>query len=68
MRAWLSKDIPEKAFSEHIPCIPLRKPITEPPFSLITSVGTSMKNEPLFDGEREKGEPKWADRTSRDSP
>jgi D-proline reductase (dithiol) PrdB len=68
LRAWLTKDIPEKAFGGHIPWTPLRKPVTEATFSLMTSAGISMKSDPPFDVEREKREPKWGDPTSREIP
>jgi hypothetical protein len=68
LRAWLTKDIPEKAFSGYIPWTPLDKPITEATFSLMTSAGISMKSDPAFDVEREKREPQWGDPTSRDIP
>ncbi len=68
LRAWLTKDIPEKAFTGHIPWTPLRKPISQTTFSLMTSAGISMKGDPPFDVEREKREPTWGDPTSREIP
>ena len=68
LRAWLSKDIPEKAFSGHIPWTPVRGSIEETTFSLMTSAGISMKSDSPFDMEREKREPTWGDPTSRDIP
>jgi hypothetical protein len=66
LRAWISKDIPEKPFSGTIPWSPLQKPIKATTFSLMTSAGISMKSDPPFDVEREKLEPLWGDPSSRE--
>jgi D-proline reductase (dithiol) PrdB len=63
--AWIGKDIPEEQFGGHIPWTPLKKPISETAFALMTSAGISMKTDPPFDMEREKREPEWGDPTSR---
>jgi len=68
LRAWLSKDIPKEPFQGHIPWTPLKKPLRETTFSLMTSAGISMKSDPPFDVEREKREPTWGDPTSRAIP
>ena len=59
--AWLAKDIPAQPFNGYIPWTPLKKPIRETTFALMTSAGISMKTEPPFDVVREKREPAWGD-------
>ena len=66
--AWIGKDIPAKPFSGQIPWTPLKKPVSETTFALMTSAGISMKTDPPFDVEREKREPEWGDPTSRKIP
>ena len=68
LRAWLSKDIPKEAFHGYIPWSPLRRPLKESTFSLMTSAGISMKGDPPFDVKREIREPTWGDPTSRSIP
>ena len=68
LRAYLRKDIPEEAFGGYIPWTPFDKAITEATFSLMTSAGISMKNDPAFDVEREKREPTWGDPSTRNIP
>ncbi len=68
LSAWFSKDIPDSAFSGHIPWTPLDKPVKETTFALMTSAGISSKTDPPFDVEREKREPAWGDPTSREIP
>ena len=68
LRAWLSKDIPKEAFQGYIPWSPLKKPLKETTFSLMTSAGISMKGGPPFDVMREMKEPMWGDPTSRNLP
>jgi hypothetical protein len=68
LRAWLSKDIPVEEFHGHIPWTPLKKPLKETAFSLMTSAGISMKSDPPFDVKREVREPTWGDPTSRSIP
>ena len=68
LRAWLSKDIPEKEFQGNIPWTPLAKPLKETRFSLMTSAGISMKSDAPFDVKREVKEPMWGDPTSRNIP
>ena len=68
LRAYMSKDIPEEEFSGDIPWTPLRKPLSEVTFSLMTSAGISLKSDPPFDVEREKREPTWGDPTHREIP
>jgi D-proline reductase (dithiol) PrdB len=66
--AWIGKDIPAHPFQGRIPWTPLKKPICETAFTLMTSAGISMKAEPPFDVEREKREPAWGDPSSRQIP
>ena len=61
LRSWISKDIPEKPFSGHIPWTPFTKSIKTATFALMTSAGISMKSDTPFDVEREKREPLWGD-------
>lgn len=68
LRAWMTKDIPSEEFSGDIPWTPLKKPLSETTFSLMTSAGISLKSDPPFDVEREKREPAWGDPTSREIP
>jgi D-proline reductase (dithiol) PrdB len=66
--AWIGKDIPAEPFSGDIPWTPLKKPVSETTFTLLTSAGISMKSDPPFDVEREKREPAWGDPSSRQIP
>ena len=68
LSAWFSKDIPDADFSGHIPWSPLKKPVKETTFSLMTSAGINFKTDPAFDVEREKREPAWGDPSSREIP
>ncbi|HOO38842.1 MAG TPA: glycine/sarcosine/betaine reductase selenoprotein B family protein [Deltaproteobacteria bacterium] len=68
LRAWLMKDIPEMDFTGDIPWTPLKKPLAETTFSLMTSAGISLKGDEPFDMDREKREPTWGDPTHREIP
>jgi D-proline reductase (dithiol) PrdB len=68
LRAWLAKDIPAQEFSGHIPWVPLKKPLKETTFALMTSAGISLKTDLPFDVEREKREPAWGDPGRREIP
>ena len=68
LRAFFLKDIPTEEFSGDIPWTPLKKPLSETTFSLMTSAGISLKSHPPFDVEREKREPVWGDPTHREIP
>ena len=57
LAAWFAKDIPAQPFNGDIPWTPLKKPISETTFTLMTSAGISMKTDPPFDVAREKREP-----------
>jgi D-proline reductase (dithiol) PrdB len=66
--AWIGQTIPDTDFEEDIPWTPLKKPISETVFSLMTSAGINMKTDPDFDMEREKQEPTWGDPSYRKIP
>ena len=68
LSAWFSKDIPTEEFNDYIPWTPLKKPLSETTFSLMTSAGISLRTDPPFDVEREKREPAWGDPTRREIP
>lgn len=68
LRAWIGQGIPREPFSGLVPWTPLRKPISDTAFSLMTSAGISMKSDPPFDVERERREPAWGDPSSREIP
>ena len=54
---------------EPLPWTPLRKPLRETRFALVTTAGIYVKGaEPPFDAEREKREPMWGDPTFRRVP
>jgi len=64
--AWFAKDIPDAPFSGEIPWTPLKKPVAQTVFSLVTTAGISMKTDAPFDMEREKREPEWGDPSHRE--
>lgn len=66
--AWIGKDIPDQPYSGAIPWTPLKKPLKETTFTLVTTAGISMKSDPPFDLEREKREPAWGDPSFRKIP
>ena len=68
LKAWLKKDIPETDYVGDIPWTPLKKPVSQTNFSLMTSAGINLKTDPPFDMEREKREPFWGDPTYREIP
>jgi hypothetical protein len=68
LKAWMTKDIPAEEYSGDIPWVPLKKPLKETTFTLMTSAGISSKTDPPFDVEREKREPAWGDPSSRQIP
>ena len=51
-----------------IPFTPLRKPVREARFALVTSAGIRLKDDQPFDLERELREPTWGDPTYRVIP
>ena len=66
--AWIGKDIPEHSFKGDIPWTPLKNPLNETTFTLMTSAGISLNTDPPFDVETEKHKPEWGDPTSRQIP
>jgi D-proline reductase (dithiol) PrdB len=66
--AWLKKEIPDGPYQGHIPWTPLKKPLTQTTFALVTSAGISLKSQAPFDMERERREPTWGDPTHRELP
>jgi len=68
LAGWIKNDIPEGEFKGPIPWVPLRGPISELTFSLMTSAGISLKSDTPFDMERERREPFWGDPTYREIP
>lgn len=68
LREFIRGEIPETPLVEQIPWTPLKKPIKETTFSLMTSAGISMRTDPPFDMEREKREPTWGDPSFREIP
>jgi len=57
--AWIGKDIPAEPFSGDIPWTPLKKPVRETTFTLMTSAGISLTTDRPFDVDREK---RWTGR------
>ena len=54
---------------EEIPWAPLRKPVSQCRFALVTTAGLYIKDaQPSFDVERERREPAWGDPTYRVIP
>lgn len=68
LRELIRGEIPETPPVVQIPWTPLKKPIEEATFSLMTSAGISMRTDPPFDMEREKREPSWGDPSFREIP
>jgi D-proline reductase (dithiol) PrdB len=68
LKAWIRTFIPDEEFKGPIPWTPLRKPLNQTTFSLVTSAGISLKTDFPFDMEREKREPVWGDRSYRTIP
>jgi D-proline reductase (dithiol) PrdB len=68
LAAWIGGGIPEKPFTGEIPWTPLRKPLAQTTFALMTSAGISVKSDPPFDMARERREPTWGDPSFRAIP
>jgi len=66
--AWIKMGIPESEFRGDIPWTPLKKPLSQTAFAVMTSAGISMTSDPPFDMERERREPTWGDPTHREIP
>jgi len=65
LSAWIGKSIPDNEFEGDIPWTPLKKPLSETVFSLMTSAGINMKADPDFNMKRERREPTWGDPSHR---
>jgi len=68
LKAWIKSLIPDEDFKGEIPWTPMSKPLNQATLALVTSAGISLKSDPPFDMEREKGEPLWGDRSFRMIP
>jgi D-proline reductase (dithiol) PrdB len=68
LAAWFRTFVSSKNFEGPIPWISLTKPLNQSTFALVTSAGISLRAQPPFDMEREKGEPTWGDPTYRAIP
>jgi D-proline reductase (dithiol) PrdB len=68
LKAWVRTFIPDEDFKGYIPWTPMSKPLSQTTIALVTSAGISLKKDPPFDMEREKGEPLWGDRSFRMIP
>jgi D-proline reductase (dithiol) PrdB len=68
LAAWIRTMIPREDFKGDIPWTPLKKPLSQTSFALVTSAGMSVKPDLPFDMERERKEPTWGDPTSREIP
>jgi hypothetical protein len=60
--------IPKEPQYDFIPWTPLRKPLPQCRFSLLTTAGIALKTDQPFDAEREKREPLWGDQSFRRIP
>jgi D-proline reductase (dithiol) PrdB len=68
LKAWIQTCIPTEEFKGSLPWSPLKRPLNQTVFALLTSAGISLKSDPPFDMEREKREPIWGDRSYRTLP
>lgn len=68
LRSWFKKDIPDDDYKGLIPWTPLKRPVPQTTFALMTSAGISLKTDPPFDMEQEKRNPLWGDPTHREIP
>ena len=68
LSAWIGQTIPDQDFDGDIPWTPLKKPVSETVFSLMTSAGINLQTDPDFDMQREKQEPTWGDPSYRKIP
>ncbi len=60
--------IPEEPQYDFVPWTPLKKPLQECRFSLLTTAGISLKTDTPFNMERERQEPLWGDQSFRRIP
>ncbi|RPI77188.1 MAG: hypothetical protein EHM45_10085 [Desulfobacteraceae bacterium] len=68
LKAWIQTFIANGPVYGAIPWAPLKRPLNQTVFALLTSAGISLKSDPPFDMEREKKEPTWGDRSYRALP
>ncbi|RJQ73651.1 MAG: hypothetical protein C4519_17600 [Desulfobacteraceae bacterium] len=68
LAAWIKSSIPDNSSGADIPWAPLRKPLSQTMFALMTSAGISLKSQAPFDMERERREPTWGDPSHRELP
>jgi D-proline reductase (dithiol) PrdB len=68
LKSWIQNFLPKKTFQGPIPWTPLKSPLNQTTFALLTSAGISLKSEPPFDMEREKRESIRGDRSFRALP
>jgi D-proline reductase (dithiol) PrdB len=68
LSAWISSTIPKDEFKGDIPWTPIKKPLADSTFALMTSAGINMNDDPPFDMEHEKREPMWGDPSYRRIP
>ncbi len=54
-----------RAPRDPIPWAPLRRPLDQTTVALISTAGISMKSDPAFDAEGERGNPWWGDPSCR---
>ncbi len=65
LAAWIGKDIPEEDFQGDIPWTPMKRPLNEITFALVTSAGINMKTDAPFDMDGERENPLWGDPSFR---
>ena len=68
LAVWVRKLIPEEDFQDPIPWTSMSKTLDQTTIALVTSAGISLKTDPPFNMEREKGDPLWGDRSFRMLP
>ena len=68
LSSWIGESIPDSEFKSHIPWTPLKKPLSDSVFTLMTSAGINVKTDPDFDMQRERREPTWGDPSYRKIP
>lgn len=66
--AWIKSYIEKGRSEQSIPWTPLKKPLKELTFAIVTSAGINHRSDPPFDMEREKREPTYGDRSYRKIP
>jgi D-proline reductase (dithiol) PrdB len=64
----LAGSIPDRPQYDHIPWTPLRKPLSQCRFALVSTAALALKSDTPFDVERERRDPLWGDPTYRRIP